>query len=703
LVEGGPGAPEPVGKETGSGRAERAFRPDIEGLRAIAVGLVLLDHAGVAFLAGGYVGVDVFFVLSGFLITGLLLTEIEATGGLSLSRFYARRARRLLPAGSLVLIATVLASYRYLGGSRADRVAEDARWASLFAANFRFIQQGTDYFAAQLPPSPLQHFWSLAVEEQFYAVWPTLLILVAAVAKRVPIRTKLCVLLAVLLPASLLWSVHQTEANATAAYFSPLTRAWELGAGALLAVATPWLHPLSRRLGLATGVAGMAAIAAGGLLFDATTRFPGDAALLPVVGTVLAVAGGSIAPGEGAAWMLGKRAFRWVGRVSYSLYLWHWPVLVVAAGWAGHDLAVGQNLLLCLLALGLSAVTYRFVEAPVREAARLKRRPPKVSLAFGATLVALSFAVITWTGQWQAQAGDAASSATGVTIAPTTDAVIAAVADAASVGKWPPQPARIANPANSKQCNVSRKATAPPLCIDGDPNAERTVVIYGDSHGAMWIPALDVIGKQAHWKVVQLTKPACQVADFPSYSDVLGREYTECSTFRQYALGQIAAMKPDLVILTSAYKGVLRSRDGKRTTEGVDAAWETGLGAMIDRITPVAGRVIVLGDMAYPVQPGIDCLSAHAHDVKACDTPRSKAVYADHNAMEARVAAAHGARYVDAVPWFCTADVCPAVIGGLTVHRDAYHVAENYAVWLSTALGTATGLLPATATPVAPG
>ncbi|HQY30664.1 MAG TPA: acyltransferase, partial [Thermomicrobiales bacterium] len=155
--------------------SERSFRPDIEGLRAIAVALVVLDHIGVRWLAGGYVGVDVFFVLSGFLITGILFREMEQTGHLSLRRFYARRARRLLPAGALVLISTVVASQVLIGGARAERVASDARWTSLFLANVRFIRQGTDYLNSTLPPSPLQHFWSLAVEEQFYAAWPLLL------------------------------------------------------------------------------------------------------------------------------------------------------------------------------------------------------------------------------------------------------------------------------------------------------------------------------------------------------------------------------------------------------------------------------------------------------------------------------------------------------------------------------------------------
>jgi peptidoglycan/LPS O-acetylase OafA/YrhL len=669
------------------------FRPDVEGLRAIAVVLVLLDHAGLAALSGGYVGVDVFFVLSGFLITGLLLKEHERDGRVSLTRFYARRARRLLPAGSLVLIATVLASYQYLGESRANRVAEDARWSALFASNVRFIQQGTDYLDAQLPPSPLQHFWSLAVEEQFYAVWPALIILLAALAKSIPLRLKLGVVLTAIIAASLLWSMRQTTVNGTAAYFSPLPRACELGAGALLAVVAGRLLYVPRFLGIVMSWGGVAIIIVTAFVFDAATQFPGKAVAIPVIGTVLAVGGGTIAPGGGAETILKVFPFQWIGRLSYSLYLWHWPLLVIAAGRAGRELTLGQNLLLCVVALVLAAATFQLLEDPVRDSTFLKRQSPFVSVALGAVLVVLSFGVADRMGASHAVSEKTQDYVAGSMEFPTTDQVIRAVAEGVNVKTWPEQPARIRNPAYSKECDVTRKDTTSSVCAHGDPNATRTVVVYGDSHAAMWIPSLDAIGKQEHWRVVQLTKPACPVPDFPVYSGALRREYTECEQYRTFALAQIEQIHPDVVILSSAVKDVTLAIDGKSRREGVDEAWETGLASTIDRIKPHTGRIVVIGDMAYPAEPGIDCLTAHPGDVPACNTPLDEAVYRDHNAMERRVATEHGAEYVDVIPWLCTDSVCPAVVGGLATHRDAYHVAENYAVWLSQALGTATGLI----------
>jgi peptidoglycan/LPS O-acetylase OafA/YrhL len=673
---------------------ERAFRPDIEGLRAFAVLLVLFNHAGVPFLRGGYIGVDVFFVLSGFLITGLLVRELEQTGSISLLNFYARRARRLLPAGTLVLVATVIASYRYLGASRADRVAEDARWAALFASNIRFIRTGTDYLGSQLPPSPLQHFWSLAVEEQFYAVWPALILLLSLGPKRLPIRFRLGVALLAIIGASLLWSIHQTRVDGTTAYFSPLTRASELGAGALLAVAVPWLIRVPRRIAPVASWMGLAGVLLAALSYSSTTAFPGFAIVLPVIGAVLVVLAGTVEPGSGAERVLRQGLFQWLGKLSYSLYLWHWPVLVIGAGRAGRDLTVAENLVLCVIALGLSAATYFLIEDPVRNAKILKRRAPAVSVAIGAAMVALAFGFAGWKLSGGADQSGTVIAASLPSNYATPQDVARAVAQGAGVTKWPDQPKRIANPAYSKECDVTRKDTTSSVCVHGNPNGSRTLVVYGDSHAAMWIPALDVIGREAGWQVIQLTKPACQAPDFPRYSGTLKREYTECAAYREFALAQIASIKPDLVLISSAFQDAEVWRDGKPTTDGLEEAWADGLTSVIQRITPNAGRIIVIGDMAYPAEPGIDCLTAHDGHVPPCNTSRRDAVYAEHNAREQSVAEANGAGYVDTIPWFCTNTLCPAVIAGLTTHRDAYHVAENYVVWLAGVLGESIGLLP---------
>ena len=676
-------------------RSDRKFRPDIEGLRAVAVLLVVLEHAGVSLVSGGFIGVDVFFVLSGFLITGLLIREVQSTGRISLAQFYARRARRLLPAATLVLLVTVWASFHWLGAARGNRVAVDAIWATLFASNFRSIQQGTDYLGAQLPPSPLQHYWSLAVEEQFYVVWPLLIMAAALTFRHIALRLRLGVVLTALIVGSLAWSVYQTAENGTAAYFSPFTRTCELAAGALLAVLVPQLLGRSRKLGIALSWAGLLGIIGIALWYTPTTVFPGLAVVLPVGASVALVAGGTIAPGGGAELLLKQLPFQWLGKLSYSLYLWHWPLLVIPAQHAGRELSVLENLGICVVAVGMSAATYFLVENPVRSWRALTSRAPQISIGFGVTMVALSLSTTTLMAAMnpvpQENVIDIAQADSSEL--PTPDIVLQEVEAATLLSDWPDQPDRLKNPAYEGDCNVTRADTSSAACIHGDPNATRTIVVYGDSHGAMWIPAFDEIGREGGWRVVQLTKPGCQVPDYPSYSNALGREYTECAEFRQFALDKIGEIQPDVVVVTSARKGALLAKDGKSTTDGIEEAWSNGLGSVLERIEPNTDRMIVLGDMAYPAEGGIDCLTAHESDVMACSTPISDAVYADHNAMEQQVAADHGADYIDVIPWFCTTDTCPAVIRGLTTRRDAHHVAENYAHWLSVAIGTETGLL----------
>jgi peptidoglycan/LPS O-acetylase OafA/YrhL len=671
----------------------RTFRPDIEGLRAIAVLLVLLDHAGMTQFSGGYVGVDVFFVLSGFLITGLLLKEVRETGGISIQRFYARRARRLLPAATLVLIVTVVLSYEVFGQLRANRVAEDARWAALFASNFRFIQQGTDYLGAQQEPSPLQHFWSLAVEEQFYFVWPLLILLLASVAKGISMRLKLGVALSLIIVASFAYSVQLTSVDRTTAYFSPLPRASELAAGAMLAVIAPWLLKIPRTVGVIASWSGIAIVLWAAVTYDAHTVFPGAAVSIPVAGALLAVAGGTIAPGGGAEVFLRQAPMQWTGKISYGIYLWHWPVILLAAGYAGRELSVQENLLLYVPAIAIAAVTFSVLEDPVRSAKSLRTRPAFVSVGLGILLVATSFG--TASAMMDAHQLPDEKTNDQITIeVPSTAGVLRAVASGADVTDWPEQPKRVTNEAYSDKCDVTRRDTTSTLCEFGDLKSDRTVVMFGDSHAAMWIPALDRIGTDNSWKVIQLTKPGCVAPDLQIWSNSLGREYAECDQWRDWAVDQIARIHPDVLLVTSAGKGIYLADGGNPTQDGLDDAWGDGLGATLDAVTPHAGRVVVIGDMAYPAQPGIDCLTEHAGDASACNTPVDKAVLATHNQVEQQTAQAHGAQYIDIIPWFCTQETCPAVIGGLTVHRDALHINENYAVFLSSALAEATKLTP---------
>lgn len=685
-----------MAKEPRVPAGDRKFRPDIEGVRAISSVTVMLYHAGISWMAGGFTGVDVFYVLSGFLVTLGLLREAENRGNINFFDFMGRRFRRLLPVSALVIIVTVLATYYWMGPTFGNTTAKDAIWTSGFMANWRFINVGTDYLGAQGAASPLQHYWTLAVEGQFYIAWPLIMLVLAFIARKLTnlsVRTITGIVLVVMFVVSYWWSITSTESEATIAYFSTFTRAWEIAAGCLLAVFLPRILYIPRAIGTWLMIGGIALIIASCFIIQADTPFPGWIAILPVGGASAVIMGGSVAANSWIDRFLAIKPLQLLGKYSYGMYLWHWPMLQIGPSAIGRDLTLPEKLFVLVLATGLAAITYHLIENPMRNLNVLKKNPPQWSWAFGALLIALPIAL----SVQQIQANEEAAPITITEAAqseyPNETEVLAEVQASVDVDEWPEQAPRIDNPAYSDECDVSRAATSSSACVHGDPNGSRTAVIYGDSHAAMWIPAFDLIGKSNDWKIIQLNKPGCVAPDFPTYSNVLGREYTECIEYRAWAIDKIAEISPDLVVITNAYDGSLRSTGSEGTSDGVPEAWEEGLGKTLDAITPHADRVIVLGDQAYPSQAGINCLEANPSDVTKCGDAFDDAVHADHNAMEARVAEEHGAEYVDIVPWMCTDDFCPAVIGDITVHRDRMHINETFAIYLAEVLGNATGMI----------
>ncbi len=359
----------------------------------MAILLVVLFHAHVAGVSGGFVGVDVFFVISGFVITGVLLREHGSTGSTSLVAFYGRRARRIIPAATLVIVVTVIASYLTLGAVSGRQTATDGIWASVFLVNFHFATTGTNYLASQLPPSVLQNYWSLAVEEQFYLVYPALFLAVGKLSWRLSLRRRLGIVLGLVVVGSLIDSVIQTSVNPTAAYFLPFPRAWELALGGLVAVGTVGLRRLPTRLAAVLSWLGLAFILAAAHFYTSATAYPGWAVALPVVGAALVIAGGVAQPAAGAETLLRVRAFQWIGLISYSWYLWHWPVLTMATERQGTDsLPTGESLGWVLLSLGLAVITYRLIENPIRRSRTLILRR-WASLVLGGCLVVSSLVV----------------------------------------------------------------------------------------------------------------------------------------------------------------------------------------------------------------------------------------------------------------------------------------------------------------------
>jgi peptidoglycan/LPS O-acetylase OafA/YrhL len=386
-----------VRDEAGTAPGDRRFRPDVQGLRAVAILLVVLYHAGIPGISGGYVGVDVFFVISGFVITGLLLRERQTRQHTSIRNFYGRRARRIIPAASLVIIVTVVAAYHYLGSLTGHETAVDGIWSALFLANFHFAATSTNYLASQRPPSALQNYWSLAVEEQFYIVYPTIFLIAARFIRRLSLRWRLTVVLLTIMVASYTYSIVLTSANPSSAFFSPLTRAWELALGGLVAVSGQSLRRLPQSLAALASWLGLAAILVASTTLTSASAYPGWLVALPVLGAGFVIAGGAAQSTWGVETLLRQRPFQFLGLISYSLYLWHWPILIIATQYRGATtLPVWDNVLLLLVAGVLATLTYYFFENPIRHSTFLARRR-WASIVMGLCLVAVTLSVTTYT------------------------------------------------------------------------------------------------------------------------------------------------------------------------------------------------------------------------------------------------------------------------------------------------------------------
>jgi peptidoglycan/LPS O-acetylase OafA/YrhL len=668
------------------------FRPDLEGLRAVAVVLILAYHASVPRFAGGYVGVDVFYVLSGFLITGLLLRELRQTGTISLPGFYARRARRLLPAAALVLLVTVAAAVVLMPATTVPDVTGDAAAAALYVSNMRFAFQATDYLRADLAPSPILHYWSLSVEEQFYVFWPAIVLLVAK--GRGLVDRRVGVAAAVIAGLSFVLSLWLTEANAPWAFFSLPTRAWELGIGALLAVGAARLARLPDRLAAGAAWAGLAMVGASCVVLNRSTPFPGLAALLPTVGSALVIAGGFRQPSFAPGRWLSMAVPRFLGRISYSLYLWHWPLLILPRVALGVKLPWWVRGVLVLVAIGLAAATQRWVEDPFRHGRWIGTRPRRnLALAGALTLVVSTVSL----GAGIRVASALPSGGTAASLAADEAELDTILAAAPSLPATPggPLPAglrpglgevrdALALP-YSDGCRAQRKDVAVAACTYGDPASPVTIVLFGDSHALSWFPAVDRLATEHGWRLVMLGKVACQPAEMTLYSAALKRDYTECTIWREAALQRIASERPALVIVTSHmwFSGA-----------GRIAQWQAGIAQTLERLTASADHVVVIADTPHSAFDVPDCVTAHLNDVLACATPYATAVDEAWVERQRQAAESGGADFIDPTAWVCPSRPCPAVIGHFLVFRDDDHMTPPFAAALADWLGRALPPLP---------
>jgi len=702
------------------------LRADIQGLRAVAVLTVVAGHAGIG-LPGGYVGVDVFFVISGYLISQLLFREVDRTGRLSITAFYARRARRILPAATLVTLVTLAGSLLWVSKVQAYQIVYDAGWATFFAANLRFAAREVDYFAQNEPQSPLQHYWSLSVEEQFYVVWPLLLIACVLLWHRrsgqargqgemhgLPHRGVL-VLLAAITAASLGYSVIHTAADPLAAYFSTTARAWELGLGALTALLAPriaGLFTVRARAVLCAG--GLLAIAVACVAFDELTPMPGYAALLPVLGSASVLLSGAETPAGASASrptrLLSMRPMRAVGDWSYSLYLWHWPLLWLPRLHAGHKLGLGENLALVTVAVALAAATYRWVETPFRTGRRMTV-PRSVALypASVALVVTACLAGSTWIHWSVGEYGNHP----GVTLtdfgAPDEDgypldahhrvalvqaSVIAAREGMALPSDLTPDLLNLRDDIPEVgDCEYWNDSQA--LCRRGDEDADRTLVVLGNSHGRMWIPALETIARRANYATYYLVKPQCSPARLVVGEQGTDEAWDECTEFNAWALEQVRDLQPDLVVVATSPPLKTVYVDGRPVTNDrrIADVLRPGYVDLFHEVAPLTDRLVLIADVPANTEDPAICLTTGHPDLGTC---AFRPQWRSHFLREQSITAAResGVEVVDPTRWICWRNQCPVVVGSTITYRDIDHLSATYVAELAEPLGRALGLWP---------
>lgn len=621
-------------------------RADIEGLRAIAILLVVAAHAGIKSLDGGFVGVDVFFVLSGYLITSQLVKELTNTGRIQLTSFYAKRFRRLLPALLLVLAASCFGGWLLYPPGDFSRQAFAAAAASVWLSNFYFALSGMDYFGPQVEDNLFLHTWSLGVEEQFYLLWPLLLLLAtwrSRSAAQMAVRLKRTLFSVLLL--SLTACVLLTPKYPLMAFYLMPMRAWQFALGGLVFLCLN----ARREHAPAIGWIGLIAVIGSALLLSEKAAYPGIWALLPSLGTAMLLASGKETQNSVVSRLLAWYPLQQIGRVSYAWYLWHWPVLLLGAA-VIQTPSLADRLALALLSLLLAAASHRLIEQPIRHNARLIAKPGYAVLGALALMVMAHLAAINLHNQALAR-----------TLWPEQMEHLKVRSDVAAI--------------YAMGCDDWYHSAQVKICAFGPAEAAHTAVIVGDSIALQWFPAAAAAFNRPGWKLLAITKSSCPMVDAPIHYTRIGREYTECAEWRQAALQQIAALKPDVVIMGSTYTYDL-SQD----------AWTQGSARVMAPLSKAARSVYVL--RSTPVLPfdAPTCLAPRStlYDWLAADNrctaspvdTHSEKVYGWLNTAAASFSNVTVLDMTDAV---CPSNLCRAELHGQTVFRDRQHLSARFA------------------------
>jgi len=601
--------------------------PQIQGLRALAALLVTLFHA--KWVSGGFIGVDIFYVISGFLITGLLLREIERTGTINFKEFYARRFKRLLPTSFFVLAITAVISWALIPATMRSSLGRDVIAASLYVSNYLFAWWQADYQNLDATPSPVIHYWSLAVEEQFYFIWPMLILIFFTLAKALKNRIFLTYFVAAITLTSFIFSIYLTETSPIWAFYSLPTRAWELGLGALLVL----IPPIKTKKFV--GLFGFTLLIISAFVFNEGTAFPGINAALPVLGTVLLLATINSWPPV-LNDVANSRLFQWLGEISYPLYLWHWPLLVLPSTYLARPLEVYERVLAIIATILLADLTHRFVEEPFR------------SKKIASVIVYKKSSYVTVISVFM-----------GVLIMfSNSDRIdVSGVNGSVSLAQIKARPL-----VYDDGCHANYSQTQSAKCEYGNLDSKKIMVLYGDSHAAQWFPALLEIANRSGYKLISLTKSACPAVD-TKRNDQGGFKMSRCAQWRENTTKRIREIQPDVLIMSSFQYFAQPPQFKDR-----NAWWDDGQRRLLQAVKTASPQLIYVTDTPHPTRDIPACLTNNS--ISKCNTSE-----------RSQNLSIQGFKVIDPNPWLCS-NVCPAVKDGVVAYRDASHISVDMSIAL---------------------
>jgi len=723
------------------------FRADIAGLRGVAVLLVLLCHFQIPGFGGGFIGPDIFFVISGYLITGLLVKEYASSiaarsrgrqdadeavkastksrrGKISFSGFYLRRARRILPASILVVVFINVYAMVNLNILQSAQIKNDSIWTLLFMANINFLRQATDYFAQSNNASPLQHYWTLAVEEQFYFVWPILFIAATRLnglkifGKKVRWQARVRLAVSVLAVLSFVWLVVEFTANPTTAYFSTFSRAWELAFGGVLSFisAETFKARLGNKLPVLRAIA--AILIVGSIAIVTPSNF-GYTLIVPVLATGFVLLTGEFNSTDLTYRVLANKPFVAVGAISYSLYLWHWPIFVF-----GEDLGLMSTLiqrlagmLLCFI---LSALSYRFIELfflriplPKKKSVSLKKSGKSFALpAISVSVIVGVLWLFTYSGISVGKEGVQVSAWVPGTSHIVDDSnspkpMNTKTAQTSELPAWTVKlnkalalksiPAGLQSKLQNTQilnypwkstmkCKSAGQLPAPAdnisttYCSTAPVAGGKKLVVMGDSFAGSLMPAVLNSVDLSKWQVTAIFRLECMWADTTPVGYKDKRHMDGCPIARTWMSDQVKEISPDLLILTEESIHPIVAAGGKKAN-----VWSAGVDSSLQKLTSFSKKTLVIG-----MHPGIPtgglakCLTKSLGLTPGCFGDARLA--GSYRVVQKNLASKYSAGYLDLTPWLCVNGKCPPVIDSHIVYADSFHFTPEMSSALAPAL-----------------